>query len=435
MRAALLGLACALAIANSSVVCAQTPAAASPTNSANSNDRAPTNSDADRQATPITSGAPNDRTLSGFHLSSFQLSSEEGKTLISGSVSVDLFSYDPSDTPETNSRGEYVVERTKFGVTASAPIDGENQPATFFSGDSLVSGSKMRISVTNFRTVLGTGAGTRAIVGRAYRKCVMANTNLAQQQGGPVSGLLANIKSVSGVLVPDSNMTFEKAFGGQGLDNLRKQCFVGDDDSFFKTEGDLIEKYAPDYLDDYDRGFFPARTSMRFIGFDASMGREDHKFLDRTNFAVVTEPRTSWEVAGYFGWVTSDTRSSIRFRGVYGQTYVDNDDAEICRTVSTPVSPECISSADGPPVRTRTGLISVEGRHLISLPDDTNIAIAPMIAFRTQDSNLNVEVPIYLAPGADGRLSGGIKAAYNSKGDEFSIGLFVGVPFSIFFDK
>ena len=61
------------------------------------------------------------------------------------------------------------------------------------------------------------------------------------------------------------------------------------------------------------------------------------------------------------------------------------------------------------------------------------VAFAPQVTYRFEDNNVGVEVPIYLVPDKDGKLSGGMKAVYNSKGDEFAVGLFVGVPFSIFY--
>ena len=85
-------------------------------------------------------------------------------------------------------------------------------------------------------------------------------------------------------------------------------------------------------------------------------------------------------------------------------------------------------------MRQRSGLVSVEARKLVTVNGYTQIAVAPQITYKTEDKNIGIEVPIYLVPDKKGKLSGGIKAVYNSKGDEFAAGLFIGVPFSIFYN-
>ena len=177
----------------------------------------------------------------------------------------------------------------------------------------------------------------------------------------------------------------------------------------------------------FGRRFLPDGSRLTFWGLDASMGQDDHSFLDRTAFKLETDQRTTWEVGGYAGFINSDLTFSLRGRLVYGQTYKANDEAEICRTVSIPAGPECLKGPDGAPLRQRTGLASLEARKLVHVSGGTDIAIAPQVTYRFKDRNLGVEVPIYLSPDKDGKLSGGIKAVYNSKGDEFALGLFVGV--------
>jgi hypothetical protein len=95
---------------------------------------------------------------------------------------------------------------------------------------------------------------------------------------------------------------------------------------------------------------------------------------------------------------------------------------------------KCIKGPDGAPLRQRSGVFSLEARKLVKVSKGTQIAIAPQLTYKTAEKNVGVEVPIYLVPDKDGKLSGGIKAVYNSKGDEFAVGLFVGVPFSIFYN-
>ena len=395
----------------------------------------PSNGDADEEASKITVGAPNDRTLSGFHASSLQITTEQGDTTVSAALSFDLGDYQPENKVKADRDGFYIVRRTKVGITASVPIDGDGTASRLFYGDNLVTGSKLKLSVTHFTAHLGTGVGSLQIVVDAMSKCV-EQSFAADETVGDTYQTLMTALSQSG---PGGTMTYDSAFrraeaSGAGGKKIANACYptVGVDRAY-QTPISLIEKYIPSRAQEFRKGFIHDNARMTFLGADASMGRDDHTYLDRTNFKLLTKPRTSWEVAIYAGWINADARFSLRGRLVYGQNFVDNDEAEICRTVSIPAGPECIKGPDGSQMRKRSGLVSVEARQLVTMNDRTTIALAPQVTYRSEDHNLGVEVPIYLAPDSKGQLSGGLKAAYNSKGDEFSIGIFVGVPFSIFF--
>ena len=395
----------------------------------------PSNGEADREASKITAGAPNDRTLSGFHASSLQITTEQGDTTVSAALSFDLGDYQPEKKVKADRDGFFVVRRTKVGLTASVPIDGDGTTSRLFSGDNLVTGSKLKLSVTHFKANLGTGVGSLQIAVDAISNCVEQSFASDETVRGTYQALMTDLSN-SG---PNGPMNYSTAFrkaeaSGPGGKKIADACYptVGPDRAY-QTPISLIERYVPLRAKEFQRGFVHDNARMTFWGADASIGRDDHSYLDRTNFKVLTEPKTSWEVAIYAGWINSDARFSVRGRLVYGQNYKDNDEAETCRTVSIPAGPECIKGPDGSPMRKRSGLVSVEARQLVTMNDRTTIALAPQVTYRTEGHNLGVEVPIYLAPDSKGQLSGGLKAAYNSKGDEFSIGIFVGVPFSIFF--
>ena len=382
----------------------------------------------------LSAGSPNSRAAAGFSAANVQFTSENSDNAVSLAFSFDLESYKPS-----NGSGDYYsVGRTRLGIVATAPIEQGSKSAGIFSGDSVVSGSTLKLSVTHFSTKVGSGMGSFPATKYAYQQCVIdqsgrwAASNADEDGAGDNAAEYA--KKVGEQLSVSSN--FRKVLN-DGADSkvgkfVQLACQPGMAGGKFKNTGELVDAYG-DNPTAFRRKFIPANAKLRFYGLDASVGRDDHSFLDRTAFKLQSKPQTSWEVGAYYGWLNSDLTFSARGRIVYGQNYSDQDEAEICRTVSVPAGTECIKGPDGAPTRNRTGLFSFEARKLVTVNDGTTIGIAPQVTYRFEDNNVGVEVPIYLVPDKDGKLSGGIKAVYNSKDDEFAVGLFVGVPFSIFY--
>jgi hypothetical protein len=391
----------------------------------------------DEAARVLSDGSPNSRATAGFSSANLQFTSEQGETEVSLAFSFDLEKYKPTQ----KRTGYFVVSRTRIGIVATAPLDKEGGDNRLFSGDSLVSGSKLRLSVTNFKTTVGSGLNAAPLIGMAYGRCVREESvNWAASQPDPAAaGIMAHnfadslagkLDTSGGFADPKMLMSAEDQKTELGA-YLLHGCQPGQNGAL-KSAGALINNYGEDPAS-IRLKFLPKNASLRFWGLDASLGRDDRNFLDRTQFKLTSKPRTSWEVGAYYGIINSDLTMSARARVVYGQSYKDNDEAEICRTVSIPAGTECIKGPDGAPLRQRTGLASVEMRRLVTVKEGTQIAFAPQVTYRFEDKNVGVEVPIYLAPDEKGKLSGGIKAVYNSKGDEFAVGLFVGVPFSIFY--
>ena len=393
----------------------------------------------EQAARVLSEGSPNSRATAGFSAANVQFSQESDETNISVAFSLDLTSYRPPKKAEDY----YRVSLTKLTVVASTPVEEGGKDGALFAGDSFVSGSKLKLSITNFSTHVGSGKGAGPEISLAYRSCVTQNAQkwvAVQPDRAKASGEAATyVETLNAKLAwRDAQVNFDGIMeeeadnGGLGA-VVAKACHAGHAESELNDEYDLVSKYGSDPVT-FRRRFLPDNAKLRFWGVDASMGRDDHSFLDRTAFKLDSKPRTTWEVGAYYGYINSDLTFSLRGRAVYGQSYKDQDEAEICRTVSIPAGDECIKGPDGEPLRQRTGLISVEARKLVTVREGTQIAFAPQVTYRIEDKNLGIEVPIYLAPDEGGKLTGGIKAVYNSKGDEFAVGLFVGVPFSIFYD-
>lgn len=387
----------------------------------------------------LSDGSPNSRAVAGFSATNLQFTSEGGETSASVAFSIEIEGYQAPKKKD----GYYSLGTTRLSVVGSVPIEKGGTEADLFKGDSFVSGSKLKLSLTRVTTKVGSGEGAGPYVAAAYQKCVTTQANKwaslqedpssAQSTADQFSGQFTDSLAWRGSNVNFAGQMEQAATRGDVGKFVATACRPGNQPGQPRNTGELVSSYGEN-PEEFRLRFIPKNAKLTFWGFDASMGRDDVSYLDRTAFKLEAKPRTTWEVAAYYGYINSDLTFSLRGRAVYGQSYKDQDEAEICRTVSIPAGDECIKGPDGEPLRQRTGLISVEARKLVTVREGTQIAFAPQVTYRIEDKNLGIEVPIYLAPDEGGKLTGGIKAVYNSKGDEFAVGLFVGVPFSIFYD-
>lgn len=244
----------------------------------------------------ISKGSPNSRAAAGFSSSNVQFSSENGETNLSVTASVDLQSYSGQDAD-----GYYRVSRTRMSAVGSVPIDGEGKGATLFSGDSLVSGSKLKLSITHLSTRVGDGGNAGLVIAAAYRRCVSQNsTAWAEAQAdrssafgtaGAFATQLNDKLSASGDVNFDG-LFVEAAGKGDVGKYVAKACSPNADDAKLDDAYALVSTYGDDPLS-FRRRFLPDNAQLSFWGVDASMGSDDHTYLDRVAIKLPTVPKTS----------------------------------------------------------------------------------------------------------------------------------------------
>lgn len=400
----------------------------------------------DRGARLVSSGAPNDRATAGFSESNVQIVTEDGEQLLSAAFSLDIQSY----TPKPDKEGFFRIDRTKLAIVATVPVEEKQMSARLFSGDNLVDGTKVKISITHFQNVLGSGVGAKALLDSAYQACIPAAANGWVQASAAVADAKTSIGEFQAA-IDNTTATITDYAAGRGkvdgsyeiaLNNMTKsaapnpvaayvmqQCVPGQ--GILSGDQALLYKYGD--LEAFRSKFFDNKSNMIFYGADASLGQKSYEYLARAAFRLDSVSKTKWSIGAYAGIFNSSLTFSARARFVYGVDLKLPGEATICHAVPGEAEEHCVTGADGLPVRDKTGLISVETRHVLPLSNSNKIALAPQFTYRFEDSEFGAELPIYLAPDKDGKLSGGVKFDYDSKGDNFGIGVFVGVPFSIFY--
>jgi hypothetical protein len=384
----------------------------------------------------LSVGGPVERPNAGFAYPTFEMSQNDDEAVLSLGFSLDVDRYGKLKTDD----GFYRVRRTQFSVVGSTPIgEGDNPLSSIFAKDDLVRGAKVKASFSILSNTLGSGAGIAlALLQRAYDKCVPiaiagwpATTQLSTKDAAEAqAGLQAQLAQARSrpdftypIHIPAGTTSNEQALAT----HVRSECEPTD--ARFGDERTFVEEFlSPQEAKAFRRSFFDQRSRLRLFGVDGTFGQNGYEYLDRAAFELSTVDKTAWEVGAYAGIVNSNATFAARLRGGIGRSFELPNEAEDCRTVEGLAEPKCLKGPDGPPVGDLEGLISLETRHFIEIAPDRHIGLAPQATYLFDEDNLVLELPVYLTPGDDGVLSGGIKFGYESKEDDFAVGLFVGVP-------
>lgn len=383
----------------------------------------------------IGNAAPLDRAGAGVSGSQFQFSTEKGDTEASLAIKFDLDRYVPEETRE---EGVYRLSSLSLVITATAPVSSDENATSFglFSGDNLVSGSRLKLALTRTSSRQKDGGYAVAPMIALKRACAAQELStwvgtdakkqaLADQYKAAFDSQFASLDDIATMDIEMANVLPKKP----GLDGVGS--YISLKCGRTKALADL-KGYDPELAKRADHAAF-VQSPLTFMGLDGSFGRDSYKTLDRPGFKVNEVRKNSWQVAAYWGLIGADLNWSLRARGSYGVRYEAPDEVELCRTVTGSANQECIKAPDGSPQRKKAGLASVEGRLRVQIVDGQMIAFAPQVTYDIEGKEFGAELPIYLAPDEKGKLSGGLKIAYASKQDDVAIGLFIGVPFSIFY--
>jgi hypothetical protein len=282
-------------------------------------------------------------------------------------------------------------QRDIFSLVASTPIHGDDNalPASL---DALANGSRVTLRWGRFeigRAVPNPRA--IAIYERARQRCLTAHQD--DQNAGQVGGICS-----------------------------------GRSDA-------LVHDYPPPGSPPETRAFNAAllTSGATDYGLDATVGINDFEWVSPTTLAHHTEQHTDWSVAGHIAHYFVPTKTALTASVSYQRAYKAADEQQLCPP--NPVNPatDCVTAHGAAPSRNEHLLVSIGLRHQFMVGGGLlPLAIAPAATYDAIDDVFGVDVPVYLMPGADGRLTGGIRFGYRSDRDNhFSVAAFVGAAFSI----
>lgn len=390
----------------------------------------------------VASSGPVDREASGFGGGKgfsppvFELSSSDN--LVVGTMAIGYTRTTASFTETSSDRASRVSSGIfKFGLEASVPFNGaEKDDVIDFRN--IGNDAEMTVTATWMGSNYAVSASQMDNINRAYQQCfaqaIKGADGIAAAEG---DAFLSNFdillrkqannpmpaQDLAEALTPTSSALFKA---------IEAPCFErkGGED-IFRTYGEAALGQA-----EYRRALRRRLAgSLKFFGAQATLGYGTHNVINRAGFSLDQENRVGIDGRVYAGIISNDGRKSGRISVGYARGYAAQDSVNFCRPDASGIGETCISGEDGRPVRSENSYVSVEGRLGFGKTDigPPQFAIAPQVTYRVEDNDFLFDLPVYLVRQADTGLSGGIRAAFDTGKNDFTMRVFVGVPFSTWF--
>lgn len=202
----------------------------------------------------------------------------------------------------------------------------------------------------------------------------------------------------------------------------------------------FIRRYYPDGFDAMAARVLPRQTW--FLGAELAADQSKFGFLDRARFALVSESHLEVDGTIFGGLIFPHHQTAIIGSLQQGRSFEARDEVTLCQPIAGTTLTQCLTGPDGRPVRSRTAIAALEFRHAFGRRNSrfpTNLAIAPRFAYDIEDDAYSIDMPVYFGTDAAGALRAGIRGIFVSqpraaggRDEDFSLALFVGVPFSLF---
>jgi hypothetical protein len=181
--------------------------------------------------------------------------------------------------------------------------------------------------------------------------------------------------------------------------------------------------------------------SVLFYGLNFTGNQASYKYLDRTLFSTKKDDHFGFGAGIFGGVLLGHGETSITGSFDYRRSYDESDPITLCQSLSGTTQTQCITAADGAPSQGTKALFGLELRHAfpVGVGHFASFALAPRFTADVENDAYSLALPLYFVGDDTGKLRGGIRGVYlNKKATEggrdtdFTLGLFVGVPFSAF---
>lgn len=191
-----------------------------------------------------------------------------------------------------------------------------------------------------------------------------------------------------------------------------------------------IRNYAED---DYLRYVRLTTRGVTDWGLDATLGINDFEWVDPATLSPQKAQHTDWSVAGHVTHYFAGRQLAFTGSASYQRAYEAAEEQLICPPNPVDPATQCITARGVGPTRNENLILSAGLRYrtINALGIPGNFAIAPMVNYDVIDDVWGVDIPIYLVPGPNGSLNGGVRLGYRSdREDRFSFSVFVGTSFN-----
>lgn len=292
---------------------------------------------------------------------------------------------------------------TQFSMSVETSVDDAEGDTQLFGLRGFSGGTEVKLSLTHF----------------------FGNIRIPDARGLQEDNQL--IAATTAICEADIRLTQEQRSNG-----------CSEDDANYPGISAAIERHnLPGLAAHIRRRFAPV---FPFLGVEIGGNQDRYNFLDRTAFAMDKVSRFGFDATLFGGVLFTRSLTSITGSFTYSRRYEAQRSVTICQAIN-PTQQQCLTGADGRPDENRRAILAVELRHAFRTGVGTlpRFAIAPEFSIDLHNNSYAIDVPIYLAQASNGQLRGGVRLGYVNQRDgnggregEFSVGVFVGVPFKLF---
>lgn len=200
----------------------------------------------------------------------------------------------------------------------------------------------------------------------------------------------------------------------------------------------FVKKYYPEGLRPLLDLILPEPVWYYGAGFNTNQA--SYKYLDRAAFAPKKDDHFGYGGTVFGGAVLPRGLTSIGASIDYKRKYKAADELTLCQPLSGSIQSQCYTLPDGAPTRQDAAIFGVELRHAFAAKSGASgLAVAPKASFDVANDAWSIDVPVYFVGDGAGKLRGGVRGVYlnqeakdGGREDSFAVGLFVGVPFTVF---
>lgn len=295
-------------------------------------------------------------------------------------------------TISTHSESRSLPSNSDFSLTFTAPLDEDTGRGDFLTVDGLPSqwsvGGKLSFSFLDFNGI--------------------------NQRIGSRSGYLQKAKQ--NCLVAEQNARLSEEERASKCDLMESQ--VGD----YLNEDDLnaLNNDRQAVLDDLEKRPFA------LVNLSANVGTQEFSFYESNTLAESKLRKYSWSGGVWVGYLPK-LRSKLFLVGGFEakKSYKDAKKATYCPTGAVTPTVKCTTGPFGPPEEEIDYKFALKARYQIG----GGVGLELAGAYDAHDDSWGIELPVYFIMDKDGGLTGGIRAAYDSKEKDVQFGIFVGKTF------
>ena len=301
-------------------------------------------------------------------------------------------------TLSTHGEGKDAKSSSDLSITFTAPLSSDTKRADFLTVDGLPGqwsvGFKFTQSLLNLNDNSATAPLKRrvsALLTTASRNCKAAAANQALTQTARESKCNGLMASQTGDYLSPAELT------------------------------ELNAIYNHTYEVILDRPY-------TVFGLTGTIGTQKFSYFDASTLAEQSQRKVSYTAGAWVGYLPH-LKSSLFFVASFEakRDYTKAKAATYCPTGGTTPTVKCTTGPFGPPTEEIDTKVTGKVRYRSSA--DSPFGLEMAATYDIHDNSWGIEFPVYLILGKDNGLIGGVRAAYDSKKDDFEFGIFVGKRF------